>query len=49
MMNSQPMRNSAVMMFSTTPSAKYSCSGSPLEHIASEQKLHVGAPFTPCR
>jgi len=30
MTNSQRMRDNAVMMSSTTPSAKYSCSGSPL-------------------
>ncbi len=30
MTNSQRMRDSAVMMSSTMPSAKYSCSGSPL-------------------
>ena len=30
MTNSQRMRDKAVMMSSTTPSAKYSCSGSPL-------------------
>jgi len=30
MTNSQRMRDSAVMISSTMPSAKYSCSGSPL-------------------